>query len=208
MTISEDVWRHEAPHVLAALLRRHRTFDDCGGAVQEALLAAAAQWPADGAPESPRAWLIRVASRKIIDHRRSVDAEAARIDRYALQERLDDPVVGDPIGDDEDTLRMLLLCAHPQLSDTSRVALTLRAVAGLPTHRIADLLLMPSATIGQRISRAKTTIREAGLTAPTDRCSPTRHNGGTTDSMPPARTCSNSPGRMSRPARRSLSRRA
>lgn len=175
MTISEDVWRHEAPHVLAALLRRHRSFDDCEDAVQEALLAAAAQWPADGAPQSPRAWLIRVASRKIIDHRRSVDAEAARIDRYALQERLDDPVVGDPIGDD-DTLRMLLLCAHPQLSDTSRVALTLRAVAGLPTHRIADLLLMPSATIGQRISRAKTTIREAGLTASTDRDLPERLN--------------------------------
>ncbi|MBL8929361.1 MAG: RNA polymerase sigma factor [Kineosporiaceae bacterium] len=160
----EGVWRREAPHVLAALLRRSGDFGACEDAVQEALLAAAVQWPHDGVPDDPRAWLIRVAARRLIDARRSTDAEAARLHRWAMACRADSasapsadqtPLAGD------DTLQVLLGCAHPDLSDTSRVALTLRAVAGLSTRQIAALLFTGEATVAQRISRAKGTIRDS-----------------------------------------------
>lgn len=160
--VGEEVWRHEAPHVLAALLRRSSHFEDCEDAVQEALLAAAKQWPRDGVPDNPRAWLVRVASRKLIDVRRSVAADEARLERHA-RESLDPAPGQEAAPATDDTLQMLLLCAHPSLSDTSRVALTLRSVAGLSTRAIAALLLTPEATVGQRISRAKATLRENGL---------------------------------------------
>ena len=164
---SEDVWRHEAPHVLAALLRRSRDFAACEDAVQEALLAAAAQWPQEGTPDNPRAWLVRVASRKLIDEQRRRQSESAREQRAAEQEppgALVAPSAEEdsdrPRGDD--TLQVLLLCAHPALSDPSRVALTLRAVAGLSTAQVGAVFLVPESTMAQRISRAKATIREAG----------------------------------------------
>ena len=123
---SEDAWREETPHVLAALLRRSGDFASCEDAAQEALLAAARQWPVEGVPDAPRAWLIRVASRRLIDDRRSNDARAERELSAATHEPLERlaPAPDDPstVGPADDTLRMLLLCAHPALSDTSCVA--------------------------------------------------------------------------------------
>lgn len=160
MTAGEDVWREHAADVLAALLRRSGDFGACEDAVQEALLAAAQQWPRDGVPEEPRAWLVRVASRRLVDARRSADARERREElgsRSAAALR-DAPAV--PA--DDDTLHLCMLCAHPDLSDASRVALTLRAVAGLSTAQVAACFLVPEATMAQRISRAKATIRASG----------------------------------------------
>jgi len=149
----EDVWRRESPHVLAALLRRHGDLADCEDAAQEALEAAAKQW--DPPPENPRGWLITVASRRLIDRAR---ADAARADREQAAVAEPPP---EPPGRD-DSLELLLLCCHPALSRTSQVALTLRAVSGLGTAEIAAAFLVPEATMGQRLSRARATLREAG----------------------------------------------
>jgi len=177
----QDVWRSETPHVLAALLRRSGDFQTCEDAVQEALLAAASQWPEQGAPDNPRAWLIRVASRKLIDHQRSHAARVQRELETATHTAADtqhvesaDNTALAPRGDD--TLQMLLLCAHPALSDASRVALTLRAVAGLSTRQVAAGFLVPEATMAQRISRAKATLLASGarFEAPTSAELPSR----------------------------------
>lgn len=177
----QDVWRYETPHVLAALLRRSGDFQSCEDAVQEALLAAASQWPTQGAPDNPRAWLIRVASRKLIDHQRSHTARTQREVEAATHTAADTQYIESadntalaPRGDD--TLQMLLLCAHPALSDASRVALILRAVAGLSTRQIAAGFLVPEATMAQRISRAKATLRATGarFDAPTSPELPSR----------------------------------
>lgn len=164
----EDVWRSETPHVLAALLRRSDDFETCEDAVQEALAAAADRWPSDGVPDNPRGWLIRVASRKLIDHNRSEAARARReLDTVAgvpadsRYSRATDTAL-DATGDD--TLRMLLLCAHPSLSEASQITLTLRAVAGLTKAQIAAGFLVPETTMAQRISRAKGKLRAAGAT--------------------------------------------
>lgn len=161
---SEDVWREHSAEVLAALLRRSGDFGACEDAVQEALLAAAEQWPWDGMPDDPKAWLIRVASRRLLDAHRGATArerrewaESASAARL-LESRSD---LSDAVEHD-DTLRMCMLCAHPDLSDASRVALTLRGVAGLTTAQIASCFLVPEATMAQRISRAKATIRASG----------------------------------------------
>ncbi len=158
----EVVWRDEAPHVLAALLRRSGDFEACEDAVQEALVAASVQWPAEGLPDNPRGWLIRVASRRLIDQRRSDDARNRR--EVAAAAYVPEPHGADPgpVPDTDDTLQMLLLCAHPALSESAQVALTLRAVAGLSTAQIAAAFLVPEATLAQRISRAKAALREAG----------------------------------------------
>jgi RNA polymerase sigma factor (sigma-70 family) len=168
VTAREDVWRAEAPHVLAALLRRSGDFDACEEAVQDALVAAARQWPVEGVPERPRGWLIRVASRRLIDQVRTDQARRRREESIAGPD-----VMRDVTGDDgrdasrDDTLDMLLLCAHPALSAASQVALTLRAVAGLSTSRIASAFGVPTATMAQRISRAKVTIDRGGAAFPT-----------------------------------------
>ena len=160
----EDVWREASPHVLAALVRRYGDFEGCEDAVQEALLAAARQWPTEGLPENPRGWLVRVASRRLIDARRADTARAGRevgvADRIPVDELVapgaDEPTAGER----DDSLALLLLCCHPALSRPSQVALTLRAVAGLGTDRIARAFLVPEATMAQRISRAKARLRE------------------------------------------------
>jgi len=162
----EDVWRRCAPHVLAALMRRSGDFDAAENAVQEALLAAARQWPTEGMPDNPRGWLITVASRRLVDQWR---AELARTNREQLIARHTPPeaflapaadtVVG---GERDDSLTLLLLCCHPALTRPSQVALTLRAVAGLSTAQIARAFLVPEATMAQRISRAKTRLRQVG----------------------------------------------
>jgi RNA polymerase sigma factor (sigma-70 family) len=155
---TEDLLRELAPQVLGVLVRRYGRFDASEDAVQEALLAAATQWPDQGMPENPRAWLVTVASRRLVDGWRSEDARRRREEHVAV---LDVPEPG-PVGDHDDTLTLLFLCCHPSLSVPSQLALTLRAVGGLTTAEIANAFLVPEPTMAQRISRAKQTIKQAG----------------------------------------------
>jgi RNA polymerase sigma factor (sigma-70 family) len=164
----EDVVREVVPQVLGALVRRYGNFDACEDAVQEALLAAAVQWPADGVPDNPRAWLITVASRRLADQWRSDEARRRREATVTALTPADELVA--PAPDDEllapgadDTLTLLFLCCHPALSPASQVALTLRAVGGLTTAEIARAFLVPESTLGQRISRAKQKIRTSDV---------------------------------------------
>ena len=154
----EEPLRELAPQVLGALVRRYGHFDAAEDAVQEALLAAALQWPADGVPDDPKAWLIRVASRRLIDQMRSEQSRREREIADAL--RSPEPP---PVGDSDDSLVLLFLCCHPALAVPSQVALTLRAVGGLATGEIAQAFLVPEPTMGQRISRAKQRIKSSGL---------------------------------------------
>ncbi len=167
-TRAEDLLRQLAPQVLGALVRRYGHFDACEDAVQEALLAAAVQWPEQGRPDHPRAWLITVASRRLTDHLRSEQARRRREDTtvaLAPPGRSVAPAAGDDherAADQDDTLALLFLCCHPALSPPSQLALTLRAVGGLTTAEIASAFLVPEATMAQRISRAKQRIKAAG----------------------------------------------
>jgi RNA polymerase sigma factor (sigma-70 family) len=162
----EELLRGLAPQVLGALVRRNGRFDACEDAVQEALLAAAVEWPEQGVPESPRGWLITVASRRLTDSWRSEGARRRREETAAaraLSEQMVAPAPGEGIAaDEDDTLTLLFLCCHPALSPASEVALTLRAVGGLTTAQIARAFLVPEATMAQRISRAKQRIKATG----------------------------------------------
>ena len=162
----DQVWRRYAPEVLAALVRRSGDFAAAEDAVQEALLAAARQWPADGPPDDPKGWLIRVASRRLLDQRRAERARAERelrVTRQTPPEALLAPAADAPGGDErDDSLTLLLLCCHPALTRPSQVALTLRAVAGLGTAQIARAFLVPEATMAQRIARAKARLGQVG----------------------------------------------
>jgi RNA polymerase sigma factor (sigma-70 family) len=164
----EDLLRELAPQVLGTLVRRHGQFDACEDAVQEALLAAALQWPAEGVPDRPRSWLLTVADRSLVDEWRSESARRRREETVAALEPGGREPAGDPQGsgrrsaDSDDTLVLLFLCCHPALSRPSQLALTLRAVGGLTTAEIAAAFLVPEATMAQRISRAKQRIRNAG----------------------------------------------
>ncbi|MEM9491837.1 MAG: sigma-70 family RNA polymerase sigma factor, partial [Myxococcota bacterium] len=156
--------RDLAPRVLAVLARRVGDFAAAEDAVQEAVIAAATQWPRDGTPEHPRAWLLRVASRRLADHLR---AETARRRREAVVVSLVPPeeqiaVLDEDAGRRDDTLELLFMCCHPALTSPSAIALTLRAVGGLTTAEIARAFLVPDATMAQRISRAKQRIKTAG----------------------------------------------
>lgn len=159
--------RELAPQVLGAVARRHGDFAAAEDAVQEALIAAATQWPAAGVPANPRGWLYRVALRRLADQLRSELARRRREDAVASAVWADWAFVptGDPQVDLErdDALVLLFLCCHPSLTPPSAIALTLRAVAGLTTAQIARAFLVPEATLAQRISRAKQTIRASGI---------------------------------------------
>ncbi len=161
----EDLIRQLAPQVLGAVVRRYGQFDLCEDAVQEALLTAALEWPNQGIPDSPRGWLVTVASRRMMDQLRS---DASRRRREDAIEAATSELVANrgPDVDDEpeqdDTLTLLFLCCHPSLSPASQVALTLRAIGGLTTAQIARAFLVPEATMAQRISRAKATVKAAG----------------------------------------------
>ena len=163
----EGVLRASAPQVLGVLIRRYGRFDVCEDAVQEALLAASVQWADGGIPEHPRAWLITVASRRVVDELRGERARERREQTAASQVPPDELVApapgGEPAADQDDTLTLLFLCAHPALSPASQVALTLRAVGGLSTAEIARAFLVPEATIAQRISRGKQRIKASGI---------------------------------------------
>jgi RNA polymerase sigma factor (sigma-70 family) len=155
----EDLLRELVPQVLGALVRRYGQFDACEDAVQEALLAAAQQWPAEGVPDNPRSWLTTVASRRLVDQWRS---ESARRSREETAATLELPVQSAP-SDRDDTLTLLFLCCHPSLSVPSQLALTLRAVGGLTTAEIAKAFFVPESTMAQRISRAKQRIKATGV---------------------------------------------
>jgi RNA polymerase sigma factor (sigma-70 family) len=164
---TEDLLRDLAPQVLGVLVRRNGRFDACEDAVQEALLAAAIQWPDQGVPANPRGWLIAVASRRLTDQLR---AESARTRRETTAAALIPPDAllapaadEEQLSDQDDTLTLLFLCCHPALSAPSQVALTLRAVGGLTTAQIARAFLVPEATMAQRISRAKQSIKASGI---------------------------------------------
>ncbi|MGR6918079.1 RNA polymerase sigma factor [[Actinomadura] parvosata] len=162
----EGLLRELAPQVLGTLVRRYEQFDMCEDAVQEALLDASVQWPRDGVPDNPRGWLVTVAARRVIDHVRSEHARRRREESVAVSTAADELVVPAPgedrAGDRDDTLTLLFLCCHPSLSEASQLALTLRAVGGLTTAQIASAFLVPEATMGQRISRAKQRIKASG----------------------------------------------
>jgi RNA polymerase sigma factor (sigma-70 family) len=162
----DGLLRRLTPRVLGAVVRRYGHFDTCEDAVQEALLAAARQWRADGVPERPHAWLIRVASRRLTDLLRAEQARRRREGAVASwvlpQDRVAPPADADR-GDGDDTLVLLMLCCHPALSQASQIALTLRAVGGLSTPEIARALLTSEASTTRRITRAKRTIQDSGV---------------------------------------------
>ena len=163
----EKLLRELAPQVLGAVLRRFRNFSSAEDAVQEALLAAAIQWPPDGVPDNPREWLIHVACRRMGDHLRTELARRRREADYAIQTPNDGE--GSPAVDididpgQDDTLLLLFMCCHPALTSASAIALTLRAVGGLTTAEIANAFLVPETTMAQRISRAKVSIKNSGV---------------------------------------------
>lgn len=163
---TEVLLRGLAPQVLGALVRRYGHFDLAEDAVQEAMLAATTQWPVQGRPENARAWLITVASRRLTDLMRAEQARRRREEAVAVrvppEEYLTPAADTSPSGDRDDTLTLLFLCCHPALTLPSQIALTLRAVGGLTTAEISRAFLVPESTMGQRISRAKQRIQDAG----------------------------------------------
>jgi RNA polymerase sigma factor (sigma-70 family) len=192
-SVAEDLLRELAPQVLGAVVRRYGHFDTAEDAVQEALLAATQQWPAQGRPDNPRAWLITVASRRLTDLLRNEQARQRREDtvaQWVLPEGWLAPpadtsatafdkhlapgpggFAGSSAGVADDTLILLFLCCHPSLSSASQIALTLRAVGGLTTSEIARAFLVPEATMTRRITRAKQSVKDAGarFSLPPDR---------------------------------------
>jgi RNA polymerase sigma factor (sigma-70 family) len=164
---TEDLLRDLAPQVLGAVARRYRDFAAAEDAVQEALLAAYEQWPRHGRPDNPRGWLITVASRRFTDHLRADIARRRRESDVLSQAAPDELVVPPPDSgqavEQDDTLLLLFMCCHPALSQASAIALTLRAVGGLSTAEIANAFLVPEATMAQRISRAKQSIRQSKI---------------------------------------------
>jgi RNA polymerase sigma factor (sigma-70 family) len=180
--INENLLRELAPQVLGAVMRRFGDFSAAEDAVQEALLAAAVQWPEEGMPDNPRGWLIQVAARRMTDYLRAELARRRREAIVVMQVPADQQVApapdspsleyfGSSLGgagsayemDQDDTLILLFMCCHPALTRPSAIALTLRAVGGLTTAEIANAFLVPEATMAQRISRAKQRIKASGV---------------------------------------------
>jgi RNA polymerase sigma factor (sigma-70 family) len=161
---SEHLLRGLAPQVLGAVARRFRDFSSAEDAVQEAMIAAFTQWPQQGVPDNPRGWLIQVASRRLTDQMRSEIARRERETAVAAEtESLTSPAEIELDMDPDDTLILLFMCCHPALTPSSAIALTLRAVGGLTTAEIANAFLVPEATMAQRISRAKQTIKASSI---------------------------------------------
>src|SRR5215469_2127075 len=155
--------RELTPQVLGNVMRRFRDFGAAEDAVQEASIAAVMQWPRDGVPENPRAWLTQVAFRKMADHIRSESARRRRETEVAEEAAHAPQPAFDTAPQEDDTLVLLFMCCHPALTPASAIALTLRAVGGLTTAEIANAFLVPEATMAQRISRAKRTIKDSGV---------------------------------------------
>jgi len=163
----EHLLRELAPQVLGAVVRRFGDFAAAEDAVQEALLAAAMQWPREGIPDNPRGWLIHVAARRMTDQFRADMARRRREAVVIMQAPADAHVVPPPDAEtqvqEDDTLVLLFMCCHGALTPPSAIALTLRAVGGLTTAEIANAFLVPEATMAQRISRAKQRIKTSGV---------------------------------------------
>ena len=160
----ESLLRELAPQVLGAVVRRYGNFDTAEDAVQEAMLAAATQWPNDGAPDNPKGWLITVAARRLTDLLRSEQARRRREDTVARWELPhQQPDAADSPADADDTLILLFMCCHPALSPPSQIALTLRAVGGLSTAEVARAFLVSEGTMTRRITRAKQQIKDSGI---------------------------------------------
>jgi RNA polymerase sigma factor (sigma-70 family) len=155
----EDLLRDAAPRVLAAVVRRYSDFTAAEDATQEAMIAASEQWPRQGTPENPVGWLVHVASMRVIDRKRSDSARRDREEVAAAQEPRD----RERAPDYDDTLALMFMSCHPELTPASAIALTLRAVGGLTTAEIAGAFLVPEATMAQRISRAKRTIKDSDI---------------------------------------------
>ncbi len=165
-TTGEHLLRELAPQVLGAVVRRYGDFGAAEDAVQEALTAAAFQWPRTGVPENPRAWLIQVAARRLTDQIRSESARRRRETKIVRETPPEENVVPPPDeapGEEDDMLVLLFMCCHPALTRPSAIALTLRAVGGLTTAEIASAFLVPEATMAQRISRAKQSIKSSAV---------------------------------------------
>ncbi len=161
---SEHLLRELAPQVLGAVARRFRDFSSAEDAVQEAMINAFTQWPRQGVPENPRGWLLQVACRRMTDHVRSEIARRERETAVAAEAETFLPSLDiETDMDPDDTLILLFTCCHPALTPSSTIALTLRAAGGLTTAEIANAFLVPEATMAQRISRAKQTIRASGI---------------------------------------------
>ncbi|HYD51629.1 MAG TPA: DUF6596 domain-containing protein, partial [Gemmatimonadaceae bacterium] len=163
----EHLLRDLAPRVLGALARRHGDFAAAEDAVQDALFAASTQWPAEGIPANPTGWLYSVATRRLTDRLRSEVARRRREEAVGGEVWAEWAFVPPPDGEvdveHDDTLVLLFMCCHPALTDASAIALTLRAVGGLTTAEIAKAFLVPEATMAQRISRAKSSIKASGV---------------------------------------------
>jgi RNA polymerase sigma factor (sigma-70 family) len=163
---TEHLLRDLAPQVLGAVVRRFRDFSAAEDAVQDALIAAFTQWPQQGVPDNPRGWLIQVASRRMTDRARSEIARRQRETVVAVDEETAATTVDfdpDVVMDHDDSLILLFMCCHSALTSSSAIALTLRAVGGLTTAEIAHAFLVPEATMAQRISRAKQSVKASGV---------------------------------------------
>ena len=158
---SEHLLRELAPQVLGSIVRRFRDFSAAEDAVQEAMIEAFTQWPQEGIPENPRGWLIQVASRRMTDRLRSEIARQRR--ESAVAQDLETAAAPEADAEQDDTLILLFMCCHPALTTSSAIALTLRAVGGLTTSEIAHAFLVPEATMAQRISRAKQSVKASGV---------------------------------------------
>ena len=156
----EQLLRELTPQVLGTVVRRYHNFSAAEDAVQEASLAAAIQWPIEGLPANPRAWLVQVAIRRMTDHIRREVARRRRENEVAVSR---DELANQPVAEEDDTLVLLFMCCHPVLTNASAIALTLRAVGGLTTAEIANAFLVPESTMAQRISRAKQNIKTSGI---------------------------------------------
>jgi RNA polymerase sigma factor (sigma-70 family) len=159
----EQLLRELTPHVLGTVVRRFHDFAAAEDAVQEASLAAALQWPRDGLPDNPRAWLTQVAFRRMADQIRRDSARRTRENELVREPEPTTTIDIDRAATEDDTLVLVFMCCHPSLTSASAIALTLRAVGGLTTAEIAHAFLVPEATMAQRISRAKQTIKTSGI---------------------------------------------
>src|SRR5580698_8067504 len=158
----EAIYRTEARRVLATLIRLLGGFDAAEEALHEAFAAAAEQWPRDGVPANPHAWLVSTGRFRTIDRwRRQTRLAGALPELAALVEDAPEPTMSEDIEDDE--LRLIFTCCHPALAPDARIALTLREVGGLETEQIAHAFLIPAPTLAQRIVRAKGKIRDAHI---------------------------------------------